>query len=505
LTAGSLGARQRPVLGVAIVGLALVAGGCKNKKSEVEAESPGARDPVTRAAPPTPPDPFDDPVTAVEVGAETARIWARVAGAAELEVAVALDGGEPIHRLAPFDADADHTARVELAGLVGGGTFIYRWTARAGDDAEVARGEGRFAVPPQAGDARPVTFAFSGDLGGQNVCRDRDRGYPIFERLEKLELGFFIGLGDMIYADNPCLATGAHGNAQIPGLAVRAVNLEEMRRAWRYNRADPGLSRLLARTGYFAVWDDHEIENNFGPSERGGLFDTGLRAFREHNPVPARRLYRSVRWGRDLELFFLDLRSFRSPNTAADDAKKTMLGAEQKAWLLAALPASSATHKVVISSVPIAVATGDETIGIDSWVGFEHELAGLFGKLAERGVTELTFLTTDVHFATAHRYRPLADVSLVVHEIIVGPMSAGLFPKRELDPTFSPERLFFHGPASEDVKLTFDEALAYMTVGIVEVDGPSMAIRVENARGDVVWRSTLGSTGTTGRPPELPP
>lgn len=479
---------------VAIAALAAVAAGCKDKKKE---ESGGQdRRPTAEARRPAPADPFDAPATAVEVSAESARIWARVAGAAELEVEAALGDGQPLIRLAPFDADADFTARLEITGLVPGGRYTYRWRAHSEGDQELASGAGRFAVPPQADTRVPVTFAFSGDLGGQNACRDRARGYPILERINGLEtLDFFIGLGDMIYADSPCRDRGAFGNPQIPGLQHKASNLDELRRSWRYNRSDPGLNKLLARAAYFAVWDDHEIENNFGPSERGGLFEVGLRVFREHNPVPPRRLYRSVRWGEDLELFFLDLRSFRSPNTAADDERKTALGAEQKAWLLAALPASSATHKVVVSSVPLAIPTGDETIGIDSWVGFETELREVFNKLAESGVVALTFITTDVHFATAHRFEPVAGKPLVVHEIVVGPMSAGLFPTRALSPTFHPKRLFFHAPAGDPTRLTYEQSLRFMTVAIAEVDGPVMRIRIENAKGETVWRSELGRPG----------
>ena len=479
-------ARSLP-LALAVVALGA---GCDKKEPLVEAAV------VERERAQAVADPFDEPVTAVEVNAESATIWARVAGAVDLELEIGIGDGESLRRLARIDPGADHTARLKVDSLVAGATYRYRWRARDAADAAVAAGEGRFVVPPRADDRRAVTFAFSGDLGGQNVCRDRRRGYPILARLEAIDLGFFIGLGDMIYADNPCLALGALGNEQIPGRLEPARTLDELRRAWRYNRADPGLAGLLSRTAYLAVWDDHEIENNFGPDERGGLFEVGLRAFREHNPVPAGRLYRSLRWGAYLELFVLDLRSHRSPNTAPDDAAKTMLGAEQKAWLLAALPASTARHKVVVSSVPIAVPTGDPTIGIDSWVGFETELAEIFARLAASGVERLVFLTTDVHFAAAHRFPPVAGARPEIIEIIAGPMSAGLFPTAALDPSFSPERLFFHGPDRPEA-LDFEAALEFMTAGIAEVDDSGMAVRIENATGKVLWQTKISSGGNS--------
>ena len=64
-------------------------------------------------------------------------------------------------------------------------------------------------------------------------------------------------------------------------------------------------------------------------------------------------LYRSLRWGRHLELFVLDTRSYRDPNSALDSQQqpKTMLGSEQLAWLKDGLASSSATWKVIVSSV----------------------------------------------------------------------------------------------------------------------------------------------------------
>jgi alkaline phosphatase D len=213
--------------------------------------------------------------------------------------------------------------------------------------------------------------------------------------------------------------------------------------------------------------------------------------FREHNPVPVGPLYRRLRWGAYLDLFILDLRSYRSPNTAADKDGKSMLGAEQKAWLLRELPSSTARHKVIVSSVPIAVPTGDQVRGIDSWVGFETELAEVLSSLAAAGVRELTFLTTDVHFTAVHRFQPVEGAPLVVHEIIVGPMSAGLYPVETLDPTFAPKRLFFHGPDVPSDQLGYDEALAYMTAGVLEVDGDAIDARILNADGAELWRQKL--------------
>ena len=64
-------------------------------------------------------------------------------------------------------------------------------------------------------------------------------------------------------------------------------------------------------------WDDHEFINDFSRAEFGGaIYDAGVKAFLDYMPVdlhaPANGLYRIVPLGQNLEVFFLDERSFRS-------------------------------------------------------------------------------------------------------------------------------------------------------------------------------------------------
>ena len=153
----------------------------------------------------------------------------------------------------------------------------------------------------------------------------------------------------MIYADSRCRATNRYGDPQVPGPPHRATDLDGYRAYWRYVRADPGYQRLLARSLFLPVWDDHEVVNNFGPLHdvrsdppyQPGvrLMPLGLRAFLEYNPVlPAgitpQRIYRRVRWGQHAEFFLLDTRQYRDHNYAidSDEFPKTMLGREQVVW-----------------------------------------------------------------------------------------------------------------------------------------------------------------------------
>ncbi|MGH7786230.1 MAG: alkaline phosphatase D family protein, partial [Candidatus Binatia bacterium] len=285
-----------------------------------------------------------------EVADHSAVVWARCAPPSALHVH--LDGREGDLGRA-VETASDGTAHIALAALSpASGYRVRAWCGADDGSARVAT----FRTAPAPEVAAPLRFAFGGDVGGQNVCRDAQRGYPIFTHIAARRPDFFIGLGDMIYADDACLPLGRYGNAQIPG-PPPATDLSGFRAHWRYNRADPAFADLLAQVPLIAVWDDHEIINDAGPRQAAAatapgvdLLPPALRAFLEYQPLrpPAddpTRLYRRLRWGRHAELFLLDTRQYRSANSAPDGAGKTMLGTAQLAWLADALQTSDATWK----------------------------------------------------------------------------------------------------------------------------------------------------------------
>ncbi len=447
-----------------------------------------------------------------EVSSTGAKIWARGDRPGWMHVAIALadDDSRVASGAAAVLAESDFTATVEIDGLEPGTSYTARvWFApnrRAALAPGGSVGRAWFNTAPARGDARAVRLAWGGDLAGQNVGRDAALGFAILPRVLERKPDLFIGLGDMIYADGVIAPQGLYGNAQVPGDFGPATTIDAYRAHWRYNRADPQLAALLARTPYFAVWDDHEVVNDFSPSEDKGsgqpfaggerLMPLGLRAFREYNALAdgsGGQLYRSVRWGKHLELFFLDNRSHREPNRARDDnpQPKTQLGREQLDWLEQGLAASDATWRIVISSVPIAVPTGsaqarDGWANTDSATGYERELALLFATLRVLGIDNTIWLTTDVHFATGVEYTPFPDApGFHVREFVSGPLSAGLFPRQDLDPTFRPRRLFFHGPPEKPA--SYDEALRWFNFGLLSVDGAGrLKIEIVDGRGGTV-------------------
>jgi alkaline phosphatase D len=443
---------------------------------------------------------------AAEVAPGKATVWARCIHPTKLHFALRSRAGTAAAwRSVDVTAEHDFTGKATFDHLTDNARYEYRaWCGPRPADAFAPGGaSGQLVTPPAAEDAVAVRFVWGGDLGGQNVCRDAAEGYPVLDRLRGQTPDFFIALGDMVYADDPCRENGRFGNKQVAGPPA-ASTVPGYWDVWRYNRDDPPLRRLFAALPYYAVWDDHEINTDAGPKQDVSprapgvhLLPLARRAFLDYQPIaePAPRLYRSLRWGRNLEVFLLDTRSYRDANAAPDDPRhpKTLLGKEQRDWLLDGLERSDATWKVVVCGVPISIPTSPEERGRDGWAngdskqGFENELRSILTALHERGVRHLVFLTTDVHFATAFRYTPFPDDrSFVFHEFISGPLNAGVFPQLATDPTFGPERLFVHGPTKPIAD--FAEAKRWFNFGVVEVSKEGkMKVRYFDANGRELW------------------
>ena len=443
-----------------------------------------------------------------EVSASTAVVWGRCEAPSTLVARYGAAGEAERSAREPVTAARDFTARIELAGLRPDTT--YRYTLRC-DRGDGRTGELRTAPRPEQ--PRAVRFAWSGDLGGQNACRDAQNGYAIFDRLRAQQPAFFIALGDMIYADDPCHARGRYGNEQIVGLDHPATSLAELWSLWRYNRNDAAFQRFLAHTPILAVWDDHEIVNDAGPhhdtlADRPAthLLTPSRQAFLDYQPMipPAddpSRMYRSVRWGQHVEVFVLDTRQYRDANDTPDGPPqpKTLLGAAQRAWLVAQLTTSTATWKIVVSSVPLSIPTCSPVRGCDGWAnmasntGFEHELRGILSALRAERVRNMVWLTTDVHFATGFRYTPFADDrDFQLVEFVAGPLNAGVFPQHAFDLTFGPERLFFYGPLQPAAIASFEELRQWLNFGVIDVsDAGELRMQIINGNGAVVAEQTV--------------
>jgi alkaline phosphatase D len=170
-------------------------------------------------------------------------------------------------------------------------------------------------------------------------------------------------------------------------------------------------------------------------------------------------------------------------------------------WLKEELAASDATWKVIVSSVPMSIPTGFPAVpnGRDGWAnfdqatGYERELLDIFGFMHEHAIRNSVWITTDVHFAEAFRYVPFAaDPGFAVHELVTGPMNAGIFPTTDFDATLNPQRLAFFGPPSPGAVTTWTEAKHWFNLGELDVDsGGALTMRIVNTAGEIEFERTL--------------
>ncbi len=428
-----------------------------------------------------------------DVTATGALLWVRIDGPAWVQVEYAppsvwntaskmATAMAPVARTPRFatSEDSDYTVTIPLPGLVPDTRYRYHVLIGQAADAPhhvqarlAARGE--FTTLPDAATAAPVRFVWSGDLGGR-YCRQGPGGYPIFDVMGRQGPNFFVLLGDTIYSDVPCPAPPNE-----PGADFVATTLEEYRARHRYQRGAESLRRLLETVPVYVIWDDHEVRNNFsGPFEP--RMPIGRQAFREYWPIASpsedpHRLHRRVRYGKHVELFILDTRQYRSRNADPDGPSKTMLGAAQLQWLLDGISRSTATWKVIVTSVPLSIPKGGGTVvpGNDGWAGgadgtgFERERQVIVDAILNHRLKNVVFLAGDVHWAQANAYDPNSDGVPDFHEFIAGPLSAGT--GRLTDPSGSlrPTTLFHEA--------------GYYNFGMVEATASSFEVQIIDVDG----------------------
>ncbi len=446
-----------------------------------------------------------------DVTHHSAVIWARTIGPTVVQVEwwPTMEGedrdasGSATHpearRTTPQATSAarDFTFKATLEGLQPDTTYQVRlWASPVGPEARLVRPAiasrvSVFRTAPRSDTHATVTFAWSGDLGGQGRCRQGDRQYPILTQLVRERPAFFLFLGDLIYGDESCPSPPNIGGSERP-----ASTLDEYRAKHRYQHGAPSLQRLLAAVPLWAIWDDHEVRNNFsGPFD--AQMPAGRQALLEYWPIEElkqdpTRLYRSVRYGQDLEVFILDTRQYRSRNQDLDGPQKTMLGAAQRAWLLEGVSRSTATWKVITTSVPLSHPSkaAPTNPGNDGWArgddgsGFETELSTLIQAFKDRAVANLVWLAGDVHFVQGTAYDPDGDGVPDFHEFIAGPLSARPGRLVPVPLTFRPTVLFAE--------------TGYDNVGVVTVSREVFHVAIVDGDGRVRHQATISAAQRKG-------
>jgi alkaline phosphatase D len=405
-------------------------------------------------------------VAAGEVTATSAVLWTRFqAPGVRLRVEIALDRRfRHIVRRGPIfgvSAGRDWTVRARTPRLRPATTYYYRFLA-----GRLSSPVGRFRTAPLPSTRATVRFAITGDA---DATRARGASVPFFNtfgvyaRMAAERNDFNLNIGDTIYSDS-----------EVAG-SPPALTVAQKWAKYRLNWALPAHGALRASAGLYSHWDDHEFINDFTRAEHGEvIFRAGIQAFRDYNPVSwseANGLYRTFRWGRNLELFFLDERSFRSGKATAGpecrtasgapdlaptapqpvrsafaslapslalpvspaclavirDPARTLLGAAQLARFTAAVRRSNATFKAIVSEVPIQQFYANP---YDRWEGYEADRQRVLAALA--GVRNVVFLSTDIHGnlvgeVRTQTFEPGGPVGTGILEATTGPVATNTF------------------------------------------------------------------------------
>ena len=312
-------------------------------------------------------------------------------------------------------ADDDYIIKIKVIGLSPGTRYFYR--LRYGPSTQSTKLSRTCSFKTLAGPQKSsphsfvvVTgmnyafFHYGTDGRGRRMYMGPDRhlGYPALTTILEMKPDFFVGTGDNVYYDHP--------------MATRARTQSELRQKWHEQFAQPRFVELFAKVPTYWEKDDHDhrfndcdahtpvseahetAEDRADPQlARQPSNQLGIRTFREQVPVVDPReiepvTYRTYRVSRELQIWLVEGRDYRSPNEMPDGPQKILWGKQQMAWLQKTLLASDATFKILISPTPLVGPDSDRKR--DNHVnigGFQHEAGEFFGWLSEHGFLDKHF------------------------------------------------------------------------------------------------------------------
>lgn len=507
-------------------------------------------------------------ISAGDVGQGRAVVWSRCDRPARLFVEYATTDRFDDVRRVPGPAaleSSDYTARLVLTGLPHGQRVFYRVLFQ--DLTDIRRWSrpetGSFRTPPstpgllggagrgRSGSAslgsRDVTLAWSADTVGQGWGINQEwGGLKLYETMRQSEPDVFINLGDTIYADAPLVAEMRLDDGSIwrnlvtPAKSKAAETLDDFRGNYQYNLIDEHMRRFNAEVPQIPLWDDHEVRDNWYPtrnldrderykSKSMSLIAARARqAFFEYHPLPLigddpERIHRTVSLGPALEVFSLDLRSYRGPNTEniqptlVEEAR--LFGRSQMDWLKSRLAASRATWKVIASDLPIGIVVRDGATHFEAFanaddgppLGREHEIAELLRFIRDRRIRNTVWITADVHYCAAHHYDPARARFTAFDpfwEFVAGPLNAGTFGPNAMDGTFGPEVKFTGVPPGMKPNRPPSDGLQFYGTMRVNARTRAMTVALRNLAGKTLYSVELEhavrtqDSGSRRRPPE---
>jgi len=214
---------------------------------------------------------------------------------------------------------------------------------------------------------------------------DKSLGYPALETMLNFKPDFFVGTGDNVYYDTPD--------------NPRAETVPELRLKWHEQFSQQRFKDLFAEVPTYWEIDDHDYRIDDGDNSGDHLPtpETARKMMLEQLPVAEQndanaKTYRTYRVSKDLQVWFVENRMYRSDNKDPDGPKKSIWGKTQKEWLKRTLLESDASFKVLISPTPMIGPDGDtKTDNHCNINGFRYERDEFFDWLNKTGLSKKGF------------------------------------------------------------------------------------------------------------------
>ena len=313
------------------------------------------------------------------------------------------------------NSNNDFIVKSKVAGLLPSTNYYYRAKALTDElpDTQYSR-IGIIKTLPDRNGEEDVSFAISTGFNYEKfygigiepgakqsksiaVGIDRTLGFEAFETVKNLKANFFIANGDVVYYDKP------------DKKYLWARTKEAMRAKWHRYFAMPRNQAMCLQTPVYYLKDDHDHRFNDCDTTNEKFSEPsnqlGIEIFREQVPIVDPKIlnaktYRTHRVGKHLQLWFVEGRDYRSPNSMDDTPKKTIWGKKQLEWLKSTLLESDATFKILISPTPLV--GPDDAYKRDNHAnikGFQSEGKAFFDWLIKNG-----FLVKDFYIVCGDRH-----------------------------------------------------------------------------------------------------
>lgn len=299
------------------------------------------------------------------------------------------------------DPSSDYSLLVQLEGLDANSNYDVRTDARSAPGGPSSTLSGRFKTLPDAKEKAPLRISIATCQEFED--RDGPFGFEAYRTMLKRRTDCFVMAGDIVYYDK----------------LARSVPLAFYH--WQRTYGLPSVVEFHRNVPAYFLKDDHDtyVDDSW-PGKRAKwtddfTFEDGQRIFRTQSGLPDKP-YRTVRMGRDLQIWMLEGRDYRSPNPAPDGDGKSILGEEQKRWLFSTLSESDAKYRIVISPTPIVGPDRDNKKDNHSNLVFANE-----GKELRKALSQIPgcfVICGDRHWQY-HSIDPLTGL----HEFSVGPIS----------------------------------------------------------------------------------